>query len=469
MAALSPREFSTDCLIQAKPEREAKVRAMHNSEAPSLWLDQVTSGTASGHGAALRSPLTQSASVDIVIVGAGYTGLWSAYYLAKRLPDASIAIVESKTVGFGASGRNGGWCIAELANDYGGAMHHPMVETVDEIERVIAAEAIDCDFARGGELHLARNAAQVTRLRDDLSPDYEWLDAAEAQKMCGASRVLGGAFTPQTAALHPAKLVRGLAEAVEAQGTRIYEGTRAQEVTATEVVTATGTLNAEHVVLATEGYTAQLAGYRRDLIPFYSLMIATEPLGQGIWDEIGLDQRPTFTDGRYRVIYGQRTADDRIAFGGRAAPYRMGSKIDPAVENSPATHEEIRETLVDLFPVLSETAITHRWGGVLGVPRNWKPAVSNDEGLYRAGGYVGEGVAATNLAGQTIADLISGDNSELTRLPWVRPPSRRWPIEPFRWAGIMLGAELFERADRREMKTGQPAKEAGLVWSLLRR
>ncbi len=454
--------------IQAKLDGEAKVRAMQNSDAPSLWLDQISSSE-SGLEAKSRGPLTESATVDIAIVGAGYTGLWSAYYLAKQLPGASIVIIESKTVGFGASGRNGGWCIAELANDYGGAMHHPMVETVDEIERVIAAEAIDCDFARGGEIHLARNEAQVDRLRGDLGPDYEWLDAVEAQKMCGASQVLGGAFTRHTAALHPAKLVRGLAEAVEAQGTRIYEGTRAQEVTATQVVTAAGTINAKHVVLATEGYTAQLSGHRRDLIPFYSLMIATEPLAQDIWDQIGLTQRPTFTDGRYRVIYGQRTADDRIAFGGRAAPYRIGSKIDPAVENDPATHEEIRQTLVDLFPVLSDSAITHRWGGVLGVPRNWKPAVSNDEGLYRAGGYVGEGVAATNLAGRTLADLIAGDHTELTRLPWVRPPSRKWPIEPFRWAGIMLGAELFERADRREMKTGRPAREAGLVWSLLRR
>lgn len=220
---------------------------MHKSDAPSLWLDQVKGTATSGQGTPSRGPLTESSTVDIAIVGAGYTGLWSAYYLAKRLPDASIVIIESKTAGFGASGRNGGWCIAELANDYGGAMHHAMVDTVDEVERVIVTEAIDCDFARGGEIHLARNAAQLTRLRSDLGPDYEWLDAAEAQKICGASRVLGGAFTPHTAALHPAKLIRGLAEAVEAQGTRIYEGTRAQEVTATLVTTATGSVNAEHV------------------------------------------------------------------------------------------------------------------------------------------------------------------------------------------------------------------------------
>ncbi len=442
---------------------------MHNSEAPSLWLDQITTKVASERVVTTRSPLTESASVDIAIVGAGYTGLWTAYYLAKRLPEASIAVIESKTAGFGASGRNGGWCIAELANDYGGAMHHPMVQTVAEIERVIGAEAIDCDFARGGEIHLARNDAQLTRLRDNLGPDYEWLDAVQAQAMCGATSVLGGAFTPHTAALHPAKLLRGLATAVEAQGTRIYEGTRAQEVASTRVVTATGTLRANHVVLATEGYTAQLSGHRRDLIPFYSLMIATEPLGPEIWDEIGLERRPTFTDGRYRVIYGQRTADDRIAFGGRAAPYAMGSKISPAIENDINTHEDIRLTLVDLFPCLGDAAISHCWGGVLGVPRNWKPTVSSDGTLYRAGGYVGEGVAATNLAGRTICDLIAGDNTELTRLPWVRPPSRRWPIEPFRWAGIMLGAELFERADQREMMAGRPAWQADLVWSLLRR
>ncbi len=443
---------------------------MYNSDAPSLWLDQVEDlSTRRDDAKSSRSPLTESITVDIAIVGAGYTGLWSAYYLAKRLPEASIVIIESRTAGFGASGRNGGWCIAELATDYDGAMYHPMVQTVDEIERVIVDEGIDCDFTRGGEIHLARNSAQVTRLQDNLGPGYQWLSPVEAHEICGATSVLGGAYTPHTAALHPAKLVQGLLAAVQAQGTRVYEGTRAQEVGSTTVVTATGTVTADHVVLATEGYTAQLSGHGRDLIPFYSLMIATEPLGPEIWDEIGLAHRPTFTDGRYRVIYGQRTADDRIAFGGRAAPYAMGSKINPAIENDINTHEEIRQTLVDLFPLLSDVAITHRWGGVLGVPRNWKPSVSKHEGLYRAGGYVGEGVAATNLAGRTIADLIIGESTELTRLPWVRQPSRRWPIEPFRWAGIMLGAELFERADRREMKTGRVAKEAGLVWSFLRR
>lgn len=442
---------------------------MHAIDAPSLWSDQIDSKPAGLSGAHARPSLAESISCDIAIVGAGYTGLWSAYYLAQQVPDASIVVIEAETVGFGASGRNGGWCIAELAHDYGRSMHEAMVGTVKEIERVARVEHIECDFAQGGEIHLARNKAQQIRLQRNLGHDYRWLDAPEAEAICGATNVHGGAFTPHTAALHPAKLVRGLARVVEDYGTTIYEHTRALEVQANSVVTSQGTISAEHVVLATEGYTATIAGHKRDLIPFYSLMIATEPLGAEIWDQIGLAERPTFTDARYRVIYGQRTADDRLAFGGRAAPYRMGSAIDPMTENNHATHEQIRQTLTELFPVIEEAQITHRWGGVLGVPRNWKPAVSHYKGLYRAGGYVGEGVAATNLAGRTLADLVTGTKSQLTRLPWVHRPSRRWPIEPFRWAGIMLGAELFERADRRESRRGVPAREAELVWSFLRR
>ncbi len=442
---------------------------MQAIDALSLWSDQVRSEPPDSTGLSTRPSLRQSISCDIAIIGGGYTGLWSAYYLAQRAPDASIVVLEAETVGFGASGRNGGWCIAELAHDYGRSMHEAMVGTVDEIERVISAEKIDCDFARGGEIHLARNKAQQSRLQKSLGHDYRWLEAAEAQAVCGATNVLGGAFTPHTAALHPAKLVHGLARVVEAQGTTIYEHTRALQVEANSVRTSQGTVSAAHVVLATEGYTAELAGHKRDLIPFYSLMIATEPLGAEAWEQIGLADRPTFTDARYRVIYGQRTADDRLAFGGRAAPYLMGSAIDPATENNHATHEQIRQTLVELFPVIEDAQITHRWGGVLGVPRNWKPAVSHHQGLYRAGGYVGEGVAATNLAGRTLADLITGTRSQLTRLPWVHKPSRRWPIEPFRWVGIMLGAELFERADRKESISGKPAREAEMVWSFLRR
>lgn len=432
---------------------------------PSLWLDQINEAPRE------RPRIADDLDVDVVIVGAGFTGLWTAYHLTELRAGLRIAVVEAVTVGFGASGRNGGWCIPELANDFDGSMHEPMLQTVRDIESTIERLGIDCDFHRGGELHLARNEAQRKRLAAAIGPGYRWLEADEARSMCGASQVLGGAFTPHTAVLQPAKLVHGLAMELERRGVVIYEHTRASIVEPRRVRTATGDIRADRVVLATEGYTSELQGRRRELVPLYSLMVATEPLPPDVLADVGLHDRPSFADARYRVIYGQRTADDRLAFGGRAAPYRFGSRIERATEQSAASHEQIRQTLIDLFPAIADVAITHRWGGVLGVPRNWKPFVTGrGDDVLRAGGYVGEGVAASHLAGQTLAELVLDHTTERTALPWVvASPPRRWPVEPFRWLGINAGAQVFEFADKSEQRTGRPSRMADLVWSALRR
>ncbi|MEX1005296.1 MAG: FAD-binding oxidoreductase [Acidimicrobiia bacterium] len=442
---------------------------------PSLWDSQI-----SEH--APRAPLPGDLSCDVAIVGAGYTGLWTALYLRRVVPDARVVVIEANRAGFGASGRNGGWCIGETAADHArwqalageeGArrMHRAMVGTLDEIRARTIEFGIDCDWRHGGALHLARNGGQEARLRAHAHGDLTWLTDAEASERVGAANVRGALFDPHTAVLHPGKLLVGLADAVERSGAVIHEETRARSVSAGEVHTDRGTVTADHVVVATEAYTGSLDGHARDLVPFYSLMLATEPLPPDLLAKVGLEDRATFTDGRYRVIYGQRTADDRLAFGGRAAAYRYGSQIDRSIEEDPSSHRLVHSTLLELFPFLSDVEITHRWGGVLGVPRNWTPSVGFDRsaGVYRAGGYVGEGVAATNLAGRCLAHVIADTGDDLTTLPWVRAQSRRWPIEPFRWLGITAGAALFERADRREEKNDRPAKEAEFVWRVLRR
>lgn len=442
---------------------------------PSLWDSQVGQQP-------LRIPLSSDVSCDVAIVGAGYTGLWTALYLRRLVPDARVVVIDANRAGFGASGRNGGWCIGETAADHdrwhalageegAGRMHRAMVGSLGEIRARTVEYGIDCDWRHSGALHLARNGGQEARLRAQVHGDLTWLTAAEASERVGAADVRGALFDPHTAVLHPGKLIAGLADAVERSGAVIHEETRAQSVSAGKVHTDRGVVTADHVVVATEAYTGSLDGRSRDLVPFYSLMLATEPLPTDLLARIGLEDRATFTDGRYRVIYGQRTADGRLAFGGRAAAYRYGSQIDRAVEEDPVSHRLVHSTLLELFPFLSDVAITHRWGGVLGVPRNWTPSVGLDRaaGVYRAGGYVGEGIAATNLAGRCLAHMIANTGDDLTTLPWVRSPSRRWPIEPFRWLGITAGAALFERADRREHKTDRPAKEAELVWKFLRR
>jgi glycine/D-amino acid oxidase-like deaminating enzyme len=224
-------------------------------------------------------------------------------------------------------------------------------------------------------------------------------------------------------------------------------------------------VRADVVVRATEGYTAGLRGLRREVAPVYSLMLATEPLPTACWDEVGLRRRETFTDYRHLIIYGQRTADDRLAFCGRGAPYHFGSRVRPAYDREPAVFADLRRVLGDLFPATRDAAVTHTWGGPLGVPRDWFPSVGLDRrtGLAWAGGYVGDGVAATNLAGRTLSDLVLGRGGDLVRLPWVDHHSARWEPEPLRWLGINAGLRAMTGADAAETRTGRPARRARLA------
>jgi glycine/D-amino acid oxidase-like deaminating enzyme len=389
-----------------------------------------------------RDPLPGDRDADVAIVGGGFTGLWTAYYLSRLDPGLRIVVLESHYCGFGASGRNGGWCSglfpvapAKLARRHGAepaaALYRALAETVDEVGRVAATEAVDCQFAKGGTISLARTPAQLRRARAE--PET-FLDATAARQICAATQVLGGSYRPDCAALHPARLVRGLAEAVERRGVTIYEGTRVQRFGPGSVVSTHGTVRAEIVVRALEGYTPALPGHRRAVAPVYSLMIATEPLPAATWERIGLARRETFSDHRHLIVYGQRTADDRLAFGGRGAPYHFGSRVRPSYDLVPEVFAALRQALREMFGIMP--AIDHEWGGPLGIPRDWMPSVGLDAGFGWAGGYVGDGVAATNLAGRTLADLILGRESDRTALPWVGHHSRRWEPEPLRWLGI---------------------------------
>ena len=451
----------------------------------SLWLDQLETPITS------RPPLGGNADVDVAIVGAGYGGLWSAYSLLRADPSLRVLVVEREMVGFGASGRNGGWCVGELAGGLGGAiatwgadagiaMTHAIIDTVDEIAKVVSAEGIECGFEPGGVIRLARTAPQLARQRTEVE-EYRHhgfghdvlrpLGAGETTGRVAATDVLGGLHYTPGARVQPAQLARGLAEVVERLGATIVEHTSAIDIIAGStagrpmVVTDRGTVRADVVVRATEAYTRDLPGLRRALVPLYSLMVATEPLDAAMWDAIGLRRRETFADDRRMVIYGQRTTDDRIAFGGRGAPYRFGSGIDAATESSSGVHDRISATLIELFPQLAGVEITHRWGGVLGVPRDWRPSVGLDRstGIAWAGGYVGEGVAAANLAGRTIADLVLRPDSPLVALPWVQHRSRRWEPEPLRWTAINGARRLAGWIDEQESASGRTPRLASVL------
>ncbi|MCU1431482.1 MAG: dependent oxidoreductase, partial [Actinotalea sp.] len=381
-----------------------------------LWLDQVVADdVVRPRPGVSREPPDRAAQVDVVVVGAGLTGLWTAYYLTEADPDLSVLVVEARTVGFGASGRNGGWCSAlfpvsaeALARRHGRdaarRMRAAMRDTVIEVGGVTAAEGIDCDFALGGTVSLARSRPQLARAGAEAAAGAPWGDEVEllpaqaARERVGATRVLGGTWTPDCARVHPGRLVHGLAHVVEGRGVRIAEGTRVVDVRPGRVLVrhadGAAEVRARHVVRATEAWTATLRGSHRDLAPVYSLMVATAQLPEPVWDQIGLARRETFTDGRHLIVDGQRTADDRLAFGGRGAPYHWLSRLEPEHDVVPRGFAALERPLHELFPVLGGTEVTHRGGGPLGIARDWTPSVGLDQstGMAWAGGYVGYGL-----------------------------------------------------------------------------
>jgi glycine/D-amino acid oxidase-like deaminating enzyme len=445
----------------------------------SFWRARLDPATAP------RPPLEGVREADVCIVGAGYTGLWTAYELRRADPGLEVVVLEAETAGFGASGRNGGWVVGDLAGSRERwarrsgraaviALERAIQDTVDEVGRVVEAEGIACDFHKGGSLHVAQTPLELARIRERIAADRAWgigepdsalLDAEALAARVAVRSGLGAHFTPHCARVQPARLVHGLAEAAERAGAVIHEGTRVSRIEPGAAHAAGGEVRARFVVRATEGYTAGLHGLRRALVPMNSAMIVTAPLDAATWAAIGWAEAETMLDGQRRYVYLQRTGDDRIAIGGRGIPYRYGSRTDREGPLPERTVLELRERLVDLFPGLDGIAVDDAWHGVLGVPRDWAPAVGVDRatGLAWAGGYVGEGVAAANLAGRTLRDLLLGSDTPLTRLPWVGPLARPWEPEPLRFAGVRAVNALYRRADRRERATGRPALEARLA------
>ncbi len=436
-----------------------------------------------------RPALEGDLDVDVAIVGAGYTGLWAAHHLRALDPSLDIAIVDAHHVGHGASGRNGGWCFdgfapglarieREAGLDTARRFSRALRSTIDEIARVCDDYGIDGAVHRTDGIDFLRNRAQWDRAVEEVEEarrygigegELRLLGRAETLTIGRAADVVGGLLSVDHAAVHPLRLAAGLAAGIERDGVRIFERTPALEISPGAIRTPGAILRATVVIRATEGYTATLPGLRRLLVPLYSVMIATAPIPAQLWDEIGLADRELFADLRHLVVYGQRTADDRIAFGGRGAPYRYGSTIDTAAGPSDRAYAGVHDALLEIFPQLTGIPITHRWTGVLGVTRDWHPTVSFDRrsGVAWAGGYVGSGITNAKLAGHTLADLILGRDTELTGFPWVRDSTRRWEPEPLRWMGINAALRIMGSADAVETRTGRPARRAAALWRLL--
>ena len=454
-----------------------------NYRSYSFWLDSLPGELAP------RPSLESDLEVDVAIVGAGYTGLWTALYLKKADPSLRIAVLEKEIAGFGASGRNGGWCSALFAasrkkiakrsgRDAAIAMQRAMFESVDEVGRAAADEGIDAHFKKGGTLTAVTAPAQLERVREEVSDAHEWgfteddirwLDERDARAVVDVEGCMGAAYTPHCARLHPARLARGLGDAVERLGVQLFEQSPVRVLGSRQVMTDKATVKADVVVKAVEGYSPMLNGSKRALMPLYSLMVATEPLPETFWSKVGWNRGETFADGRHLIIYAQRTADDRIAIGGRGAPYHFSSRVRDEYDKKPEVFSELKRVLGALWPDLADVKVTHKWGGPLGVPRDWYSSVGFDRktGVAWGGGYVGDGVSTANLAGRTLRDLILERETELTKLPWVQHRSRSWEPEPLRWIGTNLALKMMASADHHEARTGRPAKRADLVGRLI--
>lgn len=419
-----------------------------------------------------RSPLPGTRDADVCIVGAGYTGLWTAYYLKRADPSLRIVVLEARFAGYGASGRNGGWLSGlvpgdreRMAHRYGRdgviAWQRALNDTVDEVIAVADREGIDAGIVKGGNVEVARNAAQATRLTAALDAERRWqvdgvepLTATEAAQRIRLDGVLAAYHNPHCARIQPAHLVRGLAEAAERLGVVIHERSLVTEIRPGRAATPWGAVHAGVVLRATEGFTAGLPGLKRRWLPMNSSMIVTDPIPAELWDTIGWHGRETLGDLAHGFFYAQRTVDDRIAIGGRSVPYRFGSRTDRDGRVPGGTFARLGATLRAILPQVSQVPIAHGWCGVLAVPRDWEAGVDFDRstGLGWAGGYVGHGVTATNLAARTLTDLVCGRESELTALPWVGHRAKNWEPEPLRWLGVRGMYLAYRAADWHEAR-----------------
>ncbi len=449
---------------------EARYRAR------SLWLDGIPEPLTP------RPSLPGDVDCDVAIVGAGFTGLWSAYYLKQLRPDLRVVVLEREIAGYGPAGRNGGWAGSGIAGSpkaYGHSIGDDAIlrgeratrEAVDEIGRVAKAEAIECGYRKAGTLMVATSEPQRARMQARVANRYDsedheqTLTGDELDALVRIPGALAGRFSPAAARIDPARLVRGLADACDRLGVTIHERSPALDLAPRRVRCEAGTVRADTVLRTTESYTTQLPGQRLRYLPLYSLMIATEPLPPEVWDRLGWADGLLVGDLHHLFFYAQRTLDGRIAIGGRGAPYRLREPISEDNERSKEVAQRLKQTLRRNFPAAADATITHHWGGPLAVPRDWSMSVCFDARtrLGWAGGYTGHGVVATNIAGRTLADLTLGLATDRVTLPWVQHTTRRWEPEPLRFAASRAIVRVLEKADQSEDRTGRPSRLVRVV------
>ena len=414
-------------------------------------------------------PLAGPTSADLVVVGGGYLGLWTALLAQERDPGRDVLVLEAGRCGDAASGRNGGFCEASLTHGFGNGLARwpdeldQLVrmgrENLDGIERTIQGHAIDCDFVRAGSLAVATRPHQVSGLRDEHAEmrarglPATWLDAEALRERVVSPTFLAGYHDPDSAILEPARLAWGLREACRSLGVRIVEQTPVADLRrdgdGVVLATPTGEVRARQVVLATNAFTPLLRRLRLMTVPVYDYALMTEPLSADHRAAIGWAGREGIGDAGNHFHYFRTTRDGRILWGGYDAIYHYGSRTKPEYDARPETFETLASNFLDTFPQLTGLRFTHAWGGVIDTCTRFAAfyGTALSGRVAYALGFTGLGVAATRFAGDVVLDLLAGADTERTRLQMVRRKPLPFPPEPARWIGIEATVRSLGSAD----------------------
>jgi len=426
-----------------------------------------------------RKSISKNDSFDVVIIGAGFSGLWSAFHLKQFQPNLKIAIFEKEYVGFGASGRNGGWASAEyptssnrLIKENGlesyKNLRTAITKSIDEISEIAKSNNWQIDYAKGGALVFARGNAQLSRISKEIDDEHQLLNKSQTTELINIPSALGSVFTPHCAALNPFKLVRALADHLEKLGVMIYEQSSVSQIRDKQVEVNDFDVNCTFSIRATEAFTPRKWMGNRQ-IPIYSLMVATEPLSNEVVKEIRNAQRATFQEASHLITYAQITSDNRLALGGRGVRYKLFSRLSERSEIDNRMHSALERRARSWFPQIANTKFEYRWGGAVALTRRWQAYLNFDQATGRAeiGGYVGDGVTLSYLVAKTLAEKMS--NIKTANLPFIDQGIGRWEPEPIRYLAVNAGFKATVLADYEEKITKRPSLLAAIIDPLINR
>lgn len=447
------------------PSQHVVRQALRESELGCFWLADSGAGT--------QFPaVTRTAHYNLVIVGGGYTGLWSALLAVQRDPGIRVALVEAATIGSAASGRNGGFVEASLTHgEVNGRSRWPQEfdtlqrlghENLDAIEKAVLELGLDCDFERNGVLNVAVEDYQAAELRSRPEhSDSTFLDQSAVREQVNSPTYLAGLYSPREAAtVHPAKLAAELARVCARSGVEIFENTPVTGLTGARgqapicVATEVAPLYADRVILATNAFPSLLKRYRYHTVPVYDYVLMTEPLSDAQLDSIGWRGRQGIADMANQFHYYRLSADNRILWGGYDAVYHFGRRIDPRLEDRPETYTRLASHFFTTFPQLEGLKFSHRWAGVIDTSTQFCAFFggANRGRIAYAAGFTGLGVAATRFAANVLLDKVQGQRTERTELSMVTSKPLPFPPEPLAWLGVTATRWALDRADHRDGK-----------------